>query len=246
MMQKGSSALAKTILERVLERLGEKNISMAEFGLLVAKNKSFLSSGLKQGSVPGGEVLCKMSNVLGVSVDWLLGLAQDMQPVSRPVVIDFKHIGSVPDEGTSELAAVPILRDPTAAGPGRVIQDKDIEGIGIIYTGWCPHPEQTDYVRVKGDSMLPTIPDGSLVTIDKAEATPEKLIGHVVAIWLAESEEVTIKRLQYDKNRRVYKGIPDNITEDNLPFDLTSRDKIIGSVRSVHALISGSIKRKLT
>ena len=34
-----------------------------------------------------------------------------------------------------------------------------IEGPAIIHKSWCPHPDSTDYVRVKGDSMEPGIPD---------------------------------------------------------------------------------------
>jgi len=49
------------------------------------------------------------------------------------------------------------------------------------------------------------------------------------------SSEVTIKRLRCDSARKIWKGIPDNITETNLPFDLAPEDRIVGKVRSVHA-----------
>jgi len=179
----------------------------------------------------------------GCSPRWLLTgegeMLEDAQG-NRPVVVHFRHAAGHGQPGEHEgesdsLVAIPVLRDASAAGPGRIINESDIESVGVIYKGWCPHPEKTDYVRVAGDSMLPTLPDGSLVTIDKSEADPQRLKGQVVAVWIADRDEVTIKRLRYDAERKIWKAIPDNITETNLPFDLAPEDRVIGKVRSVHA-----------
>ena len=60
----------------------------------------------------------------------------------------------------------------------------------------------------------------SLVTIDKSKSKAQNLIGKVVATWIAEEDAVTLKRLRFDRKRKIFKGVPDNIKEDNLPFDL--------------------------
>lgn len=70
---------------------------------------------------------------------------------------------------------LPLLRDPAAAGPGREIQESDI-------AGWIPQRrDQTKgrrlgelvCVRLKGRSMEPVMPDGTVVTVDLARRTPE-------------------------------------------------------------------------
>lgn len=179
----------------------------------------------------------------GCSSKWLLtgeGKMFEKAEGDRSVIIHFRHgaNGATPGEregANGHLVAIPVLRDAAAAGPGRVIKEDDVDGVGIIHRAWCPHPESTDYVRVKGDSMAPTIPDGAMVTIDKSRTESSRLIGKVVAIWIADEDDVTIKRLMYDARKKRLKAVPDNITLDNLPFDLTERDRIVGEVQSVHA-----------
>jgi len=165
---------------------------------------------------------------------------------SRPVAILAQRQGeryqavNEREESYGEVAglvAIRVLHDPAAAGPGRTITDADVEGWGVIHRNWCPHPEQTDYVRVKGDSMEPTLPDGALVTIDRAERDADKLVGHVVAIWRGEPGEVTIKRLLKSRETGRYVASPDNRSAEHVPFevDLEDEDRIIGHIRSVHA-----------
>lgn len=222
---------------RRLAELAATNGGKAKLARILGWHPTTLSAYLHGRREPGMEVLRTIARKAKCSIAWLVDGKGTMfesptiSPTVNVVQTQGKHIGDV----AGDLIAIPILRDASAAGPGRVIRDDDVEGIGVIYRGWCPHPEKTDYVRVSGDSMLPTLPDGCLVTIDKSEVEPQSLKGQVVAVWLADRDEVTIKRLRYDAGRKVWKAIPDNITETNLPFDLTGKDRVIGKVRSVHA-----------
>ncbi len=137
-----------------------------------------------------------------------------------------------------EFFVLPLLRNPAAAGPGRHVREEDIEGPAIIHRNWCPNPEKTDYVRIRGNSMEPGIPDNSIVTIDRAQAGPDYLIGKVVAIYIASTEEVTIKRLQQDGvDPKRFIALPDNMTLENHPYVLEEDDRVIGRVMSVHAIV---------
>lgn len=133
----------------------------------------------------------------------------------------------------AEFYALPLLDDAVAAGQPREVQDAHTEGVAIVHRSWCPHPKETAFVPVKGDSMEPTIPNGALITVDAAEKDPEQLIGRVVVIAV-EGDDATVKRLAKTKTNQ-YVGMPDNPTPDNQPIFLSEGARIIGSVRSVHA-----------
>jgi len=195
-------------------------------------------------------VLARIAQAYGVNANWLLTgkgpmfrptRADDVRAITLtvPRVEEGTAQGSAPTaEDLSAFCVLPLLKDPTAAGPGRRITDADVEGPAIIHRSWCPHPSRTDYVRVQGDSMEPGIPDGSIVTIDKSYSSAESSVGRVVAIYIAATEEVTLRRLQRDAAKpRRYIGVPDNMTLQNHPVAMEPDDRIIGRVGSVHALV---------
>lgn len=196
-----------------------------------------------------GHVLMRAVRVYGASAEWLLQGKGEM--FTRTTADEIREMTlAAPKTGpeapvkpgamgdVSDFYILPLLRDPTAAGPGRRITDNDVEGPAIIHKAWCPHPNTTDYVRVKGDSMEPCVPDGSIVTIDKSLTDPEALLGHVVAIYIDATEDVTLRRLHRDDvNPRRFIGVPDHPTRENRPHVIEERDRIIGRVLSVHALV---------
>jgi hypothetical protein len=48
---------------------------------------------------------------------------------------------------------------------------------------WCPHPDDTSCLRVKGSSMSPSINDGDIVAVDTFETDSSTLNGKVVVAW---------------------------------------------------------------
>lgn len=138
-------------------------------------------------------------------------------------------------EQLAEFYILPLYSDEVAAGEPLGVRDTEIEGPAIIHRSWCPNPQQTDCLRISqtGNSMEPTIPAGSMVTIDRSCTNPENLLGKIIAIVKHEGG-VTIKRLQKTE-RNKYVGIPDNPGPDNLPIPLEEGDRIAGLVRTVHA-----------
>jgi len=219
------------------------------FARKIGESHSNISRYERGRTIPA-HVLARVAQVYAVSPRWLLTGKGPMFLPTQADRIRGLELALPPEPSGRERVAgslkreipdfyvLPLLRDPTAAGPGRRITDDDVEGPAIIHRAWCPHPEKTDYVRVKGDSMEPVIPDGSIVTIDKSYSNPETLIGQVVAIYLADTEEVTIRRLQKDAVKpRCYIGVPDNASGDNRPVVLGRYDRVIGRVVSVHALV---------
>jgi phage repressor protein C with HTH and peptisase S24 domain len=132
-----------------------------------------------------------------------------------------------------DFYALPLLSDPVAAGAPVEVQERQTEGFCIVHRNWCPHLTDSVFIRVRGDSMEPTIPDGSFVCIDTAERDPECLVGRVILL-VTKDGEATIKRLRRTE-RGQWVGIPDNLSDTNRPIYIMEGDRVVGLVRSVHA-----------
>ena len=138
---------------------------------------------------------------------------------------------------TRRVLYSPPHADEIAAGQSRESRSTEIEGPAILHRAWCPHPQETECLRVvsTGNSMEPMIPAGAVVTIDRAECDPERLIGKVMAVGLREGG-VTLKRLQRN-SRGGYVGVPDNQGADHTVVAIDDGDRLLGVVQTVNARI---------
>jgi phage repressor protein C with HTH and peptisase S24 domain len=97
---------------------------------------------------------------------------------SLPVKLrDFKLIASRKLSrqlaGKGNAVAVPLLNvtafgDQIPPKENITISEVDVEDILLAPLAWCPHPENMIAMHFEGDSMLPTIPAGSIIFIDTA------------------------------------------------------------------------------
>ena len=76
---------------------------------------------------------------------------------------------------------IPLVAGAAAAGDPRAISDHDIEDYCLIHQSWCKRPEDYVCVRLKGDSMEPVLPDGSIVAVHLKSRSPQRLTGKLVA-----------------------------------------------------------------
>ncbi len=145
--------------------------------------------------------------------------------------------GSVNEQTLAEFYILPLYSDEVAAASLEATTRTEIEGPAILHRAWCPHPRETEYVRVRttGNSMSPTIPEGAIVTIDRHENSPDSLVGKVVAIALQDGR-VMLRRLQRTAGGG-FVGVPDSSGHDELAVHLGPDDKVIGLVQTVHARI---------
>lgn len=96
-------------------------------------------------------------------------------------------------EGAESYTAIPLVADPVAAGPGAVIDAKNIEGFAIIYAGWVPAGRVTA-VRVTGESMVPTLPPGSLIAVH--HEAREVIDGDLYCLYDLAAEWAIVKRVR--------------------------------------------------
>lgn len=177
-------------------------------------------------SVPGGTFLAKICDVTAVSPDWLLRGKGPVQG-DPPAPPDLKVVGRATAQMRQTmqlLRAVPILADEAAAGDPRSVSDEDIEDYAVIYDHW--HGKEQRALRIKGESMSPTLEDGDIVGID-VSGTPraKKLHGRVVAARV--DGGVVVKRLSLAGDYVVL--MSDNKQHPPLVID-SDADAIIGPV----------------
>ena len=154
-----------------------------------------------------GNTCLALEYKFGINHSWVLTGAGEMflesppRPggavaATRPIIItDPAELERLDDlEGRDRYYAVPYLRDAAAAGTGRIVED-DIEGYCVIHERVAPRPENLRCVRVSGDSMAPTLTDGSIVAVDITRRNPRQVEGRIVCARVSE-EEVVIKRLR--------------------------------------------------
>lgn len=112
------------------------------------------------------------ARVLGVTTDDLLGLdLSKVNPVNR-------------------LTKIPLLGTIACGNP--ILADENIAGYLTEPTDFLPSGKLF-YLRAKGQSMEPTIKDGSLVLIRQQ---PDVEDGEIAAILFVDDDEATLKRIK--------------------------------------------------
>jgi phage repressor protein C with HTH and peptisase S24 domain len=155
---------------------------------------------------PSREFLQKISDRYGVSADWLLNGVGDMLRPVGPGFQGDRHRIDPPDPGrplggdfTADgvaYALVPRFDLALSAGPGRNVPDETTASAGIaLPRQWFLENGVTaDFcrlVRVRGDSMAPSIPDGATILIDGSQ----RLLRKAGIYAFTRGGDVFVKRL---------------------------------------------------
>ncbi len=137
------------------------------------------------GSLPGLDNLIKIADAAGVSVEWL---ATGRGPIYTEECLVIGKQG--------EFALIGLVNVELSAGGGTFVQDERTKELYAFRRDWlnrvCLAPSKAVLMRVRGDSMHPTISDGDTVMIDTARKniTPGKIFA------LRMEDTVMLKRLE--------------------------------------------------
>ncbi len=104
------------------------------------------------------------------------GLEQLERASGEAVVVAPENL---PGEEASEFVAIGLY--PSDAFVGRSLDPARLEGHVLAYRHWLPHPSQTIALRLNDDAMVPILPPGSIVAIDRSVIDPMRLHGQIVA-----------------------------------------------------------------
>jgi SOS-response transcriptional repressor LexA len=223
------------ILVRLDELIRERfNDNLASFCRQADVLYSTVINWFRRGSPPEPLKLEAIARRVGVSPSWLLAgegpVDLPPEPLTRPEMRLVEAKGKWFRGLALRIEAyfpIPLVAGSVAAGSPTTVSENDVDDWipAIYHKDWCPHPDQTVCVRVKGDSMAPTIPDGGLVAIDLVQRDPARLVRRVVA--LRRDGGVTVKRLVRLGDGR-YVARPDN--PDSAELYVYGADEIADAV----------------
>ncbi|WP_058188368.1 helix-turn-helix domain-containing protein [Terracidiphilus gabretensis] len=131
-----------------------------------------------------------------------------------------------------EMVLVPLFNikaygDEYPPGPHITIAKAEIVDLFIAPASWCPHPEHALCMKLSGHSMMPLIPDDSIICVDTAITDREQL-NRKIAVFSHRDHGFKVARL-----RRV--SAADIMVSANyhcLPVDVTDSSawKAVGEV----------------
>ena len=161
----------------------------------------------------------KAAQVLDVSLDYLVGLADDPTPVDdRREDLEAAlerteaelerlraRVGQVAtdgltDEADPEAKPIPVHRLQSAAGSGAFELDETIKTYAYFRSEWLARKgldaERCNIIGVMGESMEPTLPDGCVILLDRNRT--RKLKGHIYV--LRTEDGLVVKRAGKDED----------------------------------------------
>lgn len=189
---------------RIRQRRLELGLSGEEVGKMLGVNKTTVYR-YEKGEIDKMpiEVVEKLSVALRTTPDIIMGWNSDVSTPTNLVPINRASIVRIPILGTIKCGQ-PILAEDNITGYRDELSDRLPSG-------------NLFYLRSQGDSMLPTIPEGSLVLI-REQPTVE--YGEVAAVLVNGDTEATLKRVK--KQGDIVMLIADNpdyppyiVTKDN-------------------------------
>ena len=198
-----------TILKKV--RL-DRGYTQEELAKKVDTSRSNIANYEVDKNMPSIEMLDKLSAVLGVSTDTLLG----KEEIKQNTFVD-------------KLFLIPILGRVPAGEP--LLAEENINGYlpidPMMYH--LTSPDNLFFLKVVGESMNNVVPDGSFVLIKKQDYAET---GDVVVALVNGDNEATLKRFKQLDNNFVMLE-PDSTLQEFTPRIINLRDtefKIVGKV----------------
>lgn len=151
------------------------------------------------------EVTKRICNTCAIHSDWLLfGIEPKYRNKRKLHELPEHSLSIITSEDQAEhwesledprnFKGVPILSS-IAAGPARMVDEKDIDGYAVIYQDWLSNGNHVCF-RVKGDSMLPVLATGDLVGVNLDRRDPHELHNGIIAAYI--DEGVTVKQLKFE------------------------------------------------
>ena len=139
-----------TFWERLETALIENRISEAELSRKIGLNQSSITSWKVRGSIPRADLACKAAEILHTTVEYLINGDKIELPVSK--------FGGY---------FVPVLNQELSAGNGSMLPETDSASAFLELPKYFKtFGEKLACLYVHGDSMEPTLKNGSLVILN--------------------------------------------------------------------------------
>lgn len=193
-------------MQGIADRLREAADLVGGLNALAAKadvNRRSLGNWLT-GRQPKPDALRKIAEVSGVSLNWLI--TGEEPKIAEPTMVGVSAL--LASEGlkeeirrpfsSPEVAHLPLFDIRASAGPGGFAFSGDPQSeltLGLdLLDSLGLRPNGLAMLWARGDSMFPTIPDGSLLLVDVNDTNPRS--GQIYVAQL--DDDLFVKRLQND------------------------------------------------
>ena len=179
-----------------------------------------LFKNLRSGSMPTVERLDVILKELGETLT--LGARPSAKPAGQVLSVELDG---------DDYAVVPRFDVELSAGDGRMNHDAAAAGSIAFRRDWMAREgipaDQSIVVRVKGDSMAPTLTDGDLVLIDLRRTQPT---GRKIYALIGPDGDARVKRLEHLPDALIlHSDNPDHPTE-LIPAHEAANVRILGEV----------------
>lgn len=193
-----------TIHERIKAQRKQAGMTQVDLAKIVGVARVSLTQWESGDTSPKGENLLKLSRALGVNPEWLVSGKGD--PAQHGLPPGSSHLPVTVWDDTSDLdpsqhVIVPRVQVKFSAGNGHEVSfEPDTHDKGNAYRlDWIRRkgldPKRLIVVIVDGESMAPTLPNGSAMTTDTRKNTLDQVVdGKVYAIRYG--NELRVKRLR--------------------------------------------------
>lgn len=202
----------KDIFAENLQQLrGLKNISMTELSEAIGVSQSTISDWENGKKMPRSGSIQKIADYFGVPKTALL-----IKKESTP-----KNMFQV----GSGFVKIPILGTITCGEP--ILATENLDGYRTEVEEGLPSGDLF-YLKTRGDSMEPTVPDNSFVLIRKQPTVED---GEIAAVIVNGDDEATLKRVKHQNG--IIMLLPDNAKYPPIIITPETPARIIGKAMKV-------------
>jgi hypothetical protein len=201
---------ARAALQRLIDERGEDYAGLSR---LLGRNAAYVQQYIKRGSPKR--------------------LAEDdRRLLARYFGVDEARLGGPAGSRGPGLQPVPRLDIGAAAGAGALDGDERVEAHIGFDPAWLRQiargaPDQLSIIRVRGDSMAPTLGDGDDILVDRGDG-PERVRDGVYVLRM--DDALAVKRLTVDPAARTLTIRGDNPADPAWPDCDVAAVEIVGRV----------------
>jgi phage repressor protein C with HTH and peptisase S24 domain len=221
-------AKSKTIQDRILQFIAFLGISDREFCKKAELSSNYVAT-LKKGVAPGMDAVSKiLSTYTEMSVQWLITGNGEMLNIDKPISVSIAREAEVFYDTTANSVSIPITDIKAAAGSGymntEVLRTSEFIQLPNNLTKKGKHL----CIRIKGNSMSPTLQDGGFVVIRLLDNSEWKdLLSDRVYVVSDKEGKTLIKRVRNRFNNGFIVLTSDNPDKASYPNENWQAEDIV-------------------
>jgi SOS-response transcriptional repressor LexA len=132
----------------------------------------------------------------------------------------------------AQLVAIPLLKIVAATNGEKgdnipILREAPVESILAAPKEWCPNPNSTYSLRVRGNSMTPLIYDDYILIVDSSQTNRAKLDDKIVIAWHKDVGLTVSRFRRYDHTEVLH---PENRDYESITLDHKNKWRIIARV----------------